>query len=404
MENSGSDEAERMGKPPMSLARKHRVALWSVFALFALAVLLPLGSYSLHGLGPDGLGLHGFGGVAHAEETSATAGNADAAANPRSNYWRAVTDGVSGYSSVSGPGANILIERGGNNWQALRNGPIATILPWLIVGMAVVLLLFHLVFGKQKLEQEPSGARIKRWGGFDRLVHWVTAISFIALAVTGLSMLIGRAVLIPILGKAGFALWAQASITIHNVVGPVFSLGVALMIILWIWHNFPAKGDLTWLKQGGGMFSRNGNHGEHPPAGRMNAGEKIWFWLVVVFGVLVCLTGFVLVAPIYGLEIPLLEGLRPEMRGASILHAVLGIAWTAIALGHIYIGTAGTEGAFEGMSTGYVSEEWARQHHDRWHAEMVEKGEVIPAGSEDPERAARQADGQSAIGGPAAAG
>ena len=48
--------------------------------------------------------------------------------------------------------------------------------------------------------------------------------------------------------------------------------------------------------------------------------------------------------------------------------------WTAVALGHIYIGTAGTEGALEGMSTGYVSEEWAKQHHDLWYKKVASKG------------------------------
>lgn len=367
-------------------ARKQRMAWWSLAAILTLAVALPLASYSLHWLG----------GEAIAQEASSNAGGKT---NPRSNYWRAVSDGVGGYSAVKGPGANILIERGGTDWQSFRNGPVATILPWAIVGMALVLLVFHLIFGRQKLVQRPSGAKIKRWGWFDRLVHWVTAISFIALAITGLSMLVGRIVLIPLLGKAGFALWAQTSLTIHNVVGPLFSIGIMLMIVLWIWHNFPAKGDMTWLKQGGGLFSKSSH--THPPAGRMNAGEKLWFWLVASVGVLVCLSGLLLVAPIYGFEFPFLEGLRPEMRVASIIHAGLAIGWIAVALGHIYIGTAGTEGAFEGMSTGYVSEEWAKQHHNLWHAEMVGKGEVIPPGGAG---SATQTDGKATIGGPAAAG
>ena len=360
--------------------RKTRIALWSLAGILAVSFALPLGSYLAHELGIGG-------GAAHAQEAGAELG-----ANPRSNYWRAVNEGVAGYSAVNGPGANILIERGGTPWQELRNGPITEILPWAIVAMAVILLLYHLVFGRNKLEDKPlSGRRLHRWGWFDRLTHWVTAISFIALAITGLSMLIGRAVLIPVLGKAGFAMWAQASITIHNVVGPVFCVGIALMIVMWIWHNFPQKGDWTWLKEGGGMFSKH----KHPPAGRMNAGEKLWFWLVASVGVLVCLTGIVLVAPIYGLTLPGIEALRPEMRGASIIHAALAILWSAVALGHIYIGTAGTEGAFEGMATGYVTEEWAKQHHNLWYADMAEKGKVLP-----PERNRPAGTGQATVGGP----
>ena len=87
-------------------------------------------------------------------------------------------------------------------------------------------------------------------------MHWVTAVSFIALAITGLSMLIGKLVLIPLLGKAGFSLWAQASITIHNVVGPIFSVGIVMMIVMWIWYNIPNAVDVQWFKQGGGVIGK----------------------------------------------------------------------------------------------------------------------------------------------------
>lgn len=381
----GSETRPPAARPRMSASRKRRIATWSLLGIVALAFALPLGGYALHALG-----VGGDLGAAHAQE------GAELSANPRSNYWRAVNEGVAGYSAVSGPGANILIERGGTGWTSLRNGPVADVLPWAILAMAGIIVLFHLFVGRKRLDKPRSGAKIKRWGWFDRLVHWVTAVSFIALAVTGLSMLIGRELFIPLLGKEGFAFWAQASISIHNIVGPVFSVGIVLMIALWIWHNFPEKGDWQWIKQAGGMFSKDA----HPPAGRMNAGEKLWFWLVASVGVLVCLTGFVLVAPIYGIELPFVDGLRPEMRGASIIHAVLAIGWTAVALGHIYIGTAGTEGAFEGMATGYVSAEWAEQHHDRWYAEMAAKGQVIPPGADE----GAASDDRATVGGPDSAG
>lgn len=378
--SSGRDDARSRA------ARKKRIALWSLGTVLALSIALPLGGYALHALGAFGT-----------EAIAQSAGGADLPPNPRSEYWRAVNEGVAGYSAVSGPGANILIERGGTDWQMLRDGPVADYVPWVIVAVMAVLLAFHLVFGRQKLEDKPlSGRKLKRWGWFDRLVHWTTAVSFIALAITGLSMLIGKAVLIPLLGKAGFALWAETAITVHNVVGPVFSVGVSLMIVLWVWYNFPAKHDWTWLKMGGGMFSKDG-HGEHPPAGRMNAGEKLWFWFVASVGILVCLSGYVLVAPVFGWTVPFLDTYRPEMRVASIVHAVLAIGWTAAALGHIYIGTAGTEGAFEGMSTGYCSEEWAQQHHNLWYDEMAAQGRVIPAGA-DP--AAASEDSATITGGP----
>jgi len=343
--------------------RKRGIAIWSVVAILGMAIALPMLSYTSHWLGFD-----------------AVAQEAPAATNPRSNYWRAVKEGVSGYSAVQGDESNVLIQLNGTGWQQMRDGPIATKLPWIIAGVAGILLLFHLFGGRSKLDKPRSGRKIKRWGWFDRLVHWITAISFIALAVTGISMLIGKNLLIPVLGKAGFAAWAQFSLQAHNVLGPVFAVGITLMIVMWIWYNFPTRVDMAWLKSAGGMFSKS----SHPSAGRMNAGEKIWFWLLATVGVVVCLTGLAMVAPVYDIALPAwanslpwISGTRADMQQANLLHGGLAIVWTAIALGHIYIGTAGTEGAFEGMATGYVSEEWAVQHHDLWAEKMIAKGKVV---------------------------
>ncbi|MEE9320695.1 MAG: formate dehydrogenase subunit gamma [Granulosicoccus sp.] len=351
-----------MQKSRMSKARKRRISTWSLVAILGLAFALPLASYSIHW----------FGGVAVAQDAGSQA------VNPRSGFWRAVREGGVGVSTVKGDGANVLMQSGGNDWRQSRDSPLMQKLPWLIAGMAGLLLLYHLIHGRNKLAVTPlSGRRIKRWNALDRMVHWITALSFIALAITGLSMMIGKALLIPLLGKAGFAMWAQTSITVHNVIGPLFSVGIVLMILLWVWYNFPAKGDWQWVKAGGGLFSKN-----HPSAGRMNFGEKTWFWLVAIGGFFVCLTGIVLVAPAYGISLPFVEGVRAQMQQASTVHTVLTVVWTAIALGHIYIGSLGTEGALEGMSTGYVSEEWAVQHHDLWAAKMSAKGKVLELGTE----------------------
>lgn len=358
-----SSLAQSSSRRKMSPARKKRMAWFGLLGILALSIVLPLASYSVHWIG-----------------NSAVAQENSPAVNPRSNYWRAVEQGIGGYTSVEGQEAGVLIAPGGVRWQQLRDGPVARFMPWAILGMFVVLVLYHLIHGKNKLDvQELSGRKIKRWSSLDRSVHWLTAVSFIFLAVTGLSMLIGKAFLIPLLGKAGFAWWAQTSIVIHNVVGPVFTVGVVLMVVLWIWHNFPSKHDVEWFKQGGGMFAKT-----HPPAGRMNAGEKVWFWVVAFVGLAVSVTGLIMLVPIYNLPVPawlswvpLIEGTRPQMQLANLIHAVLSLGWTALALGHVYIGTAGTEGAFEGMKTGYVSEEWAKQHHNIWADEATAKGNVV---------------------------
>lgn len=347
-------------KQKMSKARRRKIAIWSTFLVLSLSVALPLASYSLHWLG-----------------MTATAQDASSAINPRSGFWRAIRGGEPGYSAIKGEGANVLVQSGGENWRQFRDSPLLNKLPWAIVGMAALLLLYHIFHGKNRLSAgRLSGRMVPRWNVFERLVHWVTASSFILLAITGLSMLLGKKLLIPVLGKAGFASWAQMSISIHNIIGPIFCVGIALMIVMWIWHNFPTITDLKWFAKGGGLIGK-----AHPSAGRMNGGEKVWFWILMTIGVAVCVTGVIMVAPFYpNITIPGVNTAREIMQQATSIHAIAAIVWTAIALGHIYIGTAGTEGAFEGMSTGYVSEEWAKQHHDLWFDKMEEKGKVLLPG------------------------
>lgn len=194
-------------------------------------------------------------------------------------------------------------------------------------------------------------------------MHWYTAALFVLLAVTGLSMLFGRVVLIPLLGAQGFSLWATFSINAHNIAGPFFTLGVLAMLIFWLKNNIPNAVDLQWLKDGGGII---GNR--HPSAGKANGGEKIWFWLVIFVGLLaVCMTGLALIGWFAQLG---LSDARDTMQLMHQIHAIAALIWIVVFFGHAYIGTLGTEGALEGMTTGRVSAEWAKQHHDLWYAEV----------------------------------
>ncbi len=362
---------------PARVKRRKRIAVWSFAFIMVASIAAPFSGFLITAI--DG---------AIAQETAAAAGES----NPRANLWRAVKGGVGGYSSVKGAESGVLINPAGTDWANFRKGPVFTKLPWIVAGMLALVVLYHLMHGKNRLERRPSGILVKRWSWFERLVHWVTAISFIILSITGLSMLLGRTVILPLLsgldgGKAAFAAWSQLAIQAHNVMGPVLSVGIVLMIVMWIWYNFPGRGDWSWIKAGGGLV---GN--KHPSAGRMNFGEKIWFWIICTFGMAVVITGLALVAPSYPemMEYLPIALTRNLMQDANEYHVIAGLIWMAVAIGHIYIGTAGTEGAFQGMSTGYVTAEWAQQHHNLWFRKLERKGKV----ASEPNRYSR---GHSAV-------
>ena len=210
-----------------------------------------------------------------------------------------------------------------------------------------------------------AGTTVPRFNGFERGVHWMTSASFILMALTGLVVTFGRPLLIPLLGHEAFTGLAEASKYGHNFFSVPFTLGVIVILLMWIRDNIPEKADITWIKEGGG-FLKGG--GVHPEAGRFNAGQKMIFWSVVLFGLGLALSGFFLMAPFF------VTGIH-GMQIGHVVHAVLAGILIAIIIGHIYIGTIGMEGAFDAMGSGKVDENWAREHHSRWYENVRRTGD-----------------------------
>lgn len=289
--------------------------------------------------------------------------------NPRAEYWREVRQGTAGYTTVKGQETGELIENGGQNWRQFRNGPLATLGAWLLGIVVVLLVLFYLIVGKAKLEQR-TGRKILRWTVFERTLHWFVAVLFILLALTGLSLLYGRAVLIPVLGYDGFAGYAQFAKWVHDYLSLFFVIGLVIMLAMWISENFFSKVDWEWFKKGGGYLGKG-----HGSAYKVNAGEKVWFWILFVAGIGLMISGLVMLFPNLGFE-------RGTMQGADIIHAVTALILSGFALGHIYLGTLGNEGTLEGMISGEVDEAWAKQHHDLWYKETGGKGAAAEGGGQ----------------------
>ena len=319
--------------------RYRRITLWSVVLMVTLAMVLPLTGYVYVGL--------------QEAQAQNTAGN-----NPRANYWRAVREGVSGYSAVRGQETGVLIQNG-QNWRQIRNGLVANYGGWFLFLMFLAILFYFAHKGTIPIHEGRSGVTIKRWNAFERILHWLTAIMFVILAITGLSTLFGRVLLIPLLGLKGFAAWAGIATGLHNYIGPAFSVTVGIMILIWFKNNIPNATDIKWFTSGGGMFGNN----KHPDGGFVNGGEKLWFWVICTVGVLSIATGYILDFPNWGFE-------RGTMQIANVLHSLSGMLFIGVWMGHAYIGTIGSEGSLEAMTTGYVDENWARQHHNLWVEEL----------------------------------
>ena len=292
--------------------------------------------------------------------------------------WRGVQSGLEGYSSLpkgEHPEAGVLIQgpvqypgskfvTAGEAWRQVRNG---WIIPYGAALLSIVVLALGIFyFTKGRLGHAEAvgggGRRIERFTPFERAAHWSNAIAFCILAISGIIMAFGKFFLLPIMGTTLFGLFTYVLKNLHNFVGPLFVVSLAIIFVTFVRDNFPQRGDLRWLLRFGGMF---GNKGEEP-SHRFNAGEKGVFWGgVFLLGIIVVASGLVLDKLIPGLIYE-----RATMQQAHMIHAVAALLMMAVFMGHIYIGTIGMRGAYKAMREGYVDETWAHEHHAYWHADI----------------------------------
>jgi len=282
--------------------------------------------------------------------------------------WRDVRSGKEEYTSIKGRETGVLVQTYGETWRQLKNGWITPLVGWAIALVVVVIGAFYRWRGPLKVHGAPTGRLIQRFTLFERYVHGVVAISFSILGVTGLVIMLGKYLLLPVIGYTLFAWLTQISKDLHNFAGPVFVVSLLMFIVMFLKDNLPRLYDIGWLMKAGGMIS-----GEHVPSGRFNAGEKLWFWGgVVVLSLIVSASGLIL-------DFPNFDQVRAVMIEANVVHAVAAGAVMAISLGHIYLGSIGLEGAYEAMRYGYVDEAWAKEHHEYWYNDI--KSGKIKAGT-----------------------
>lgn len=282
-------------------------------------------------------------------------------AQPLNNapVWRDARSGQEHFTLARGPEAGVLIQTEGNDWRHWRNGPITEYGGWLLIIVPLAILLFWLIKGTMKLHGARTGRHMQRFTGYERFIHWGTAVTFLLLAVTGIAILFGKHVLAPIFGPAFLAWLLTVGKLVHNYVGPVFGIFVLLMIFSFLRDNVWQACDAIWIKRAGGLLG-----GDHVPSSRFNFGEKTWFWFgVTILGLTVTISGLIM-------DFPNLEWTRGEMQWANIVHGVSAIVLLAASLGHIYMGTLGVEGAYQSMKTGYVDETWAKEHHEYWYHDI----------------------------------
>ncbi|HEY1610001.1 MAG TPA: formate dehydrogenase subunit gamma [Paraburkholderia sp.] len=199
---------------------------------------------------------------------------------------------------------------------------------------------------------------IERYTPNERTNHWITAICFILLALSGLAMFH------PAMSFLYFVLGGgQWTRILHPFIGVVMFVSFLILALRFWHHNYLDRDDVQWLRQIDDVLAAREDR--LPEVGRYNAGQKLLFFVMVVCLVLLLLSGIVIWRRYFAMYFPI-----NVVRLAADVHAITA---TVLMLGiiiHIYAGVW-VKGSIDAMLRGTVTWGWAKKHHPRWFRENI---------------------------------
>ncbi|MDA8126114.1 MAG: formate dehydrogenase subunit gamma [Deltaproteobacteria bacterium] len=197
---------------------------------------------------------------------------------------------------------------------------------------------------------------LERFTPRERINHWLVAIGFVLMALSGLAFF--HPAFWPLVQLFGGGVWARI---LHPYIGLGLVILFAFLFVRFRSLNGLRPGDWEWLKRIGELL-KGGDRGM-PPQEKFNAGEKLMFWALSLCLLLLALSGLCIWRAFYSLPVEI-------VRLASLVHAALGAAMIGLIFGHIYA-ALWTKGAIPAMVYGTVSRAWAKHHHLLWYRRMT---------------------------------
>ena len=199
---------------------------------------------------------------------------------------------------------------------------------------------------------------VSRYTTAARINHWVTAVSLVLLALSGLALFHPSLYFLTALFGGG-----QMTRIIHPWIGVVLAISFLGLFIRFFALNFWKPEDTVWMKNIGKVI--NAKDEELPELGKYNAGQKLVFWgqsllIVVLFG-----SGIVLWDSYFASYTTI-----DQKRLAAVAHALCAIAAILIWIVHVYA-AIWVKGTLRAMMRGNVSAAWAKHHHPGWYREVT---------------------------------
>jgi len=201
---------------------------------------------------------------------------------------------------------------------------------------------------------------IDRYTAGERILHWVTAITFFLLAASGLAFF--HPSMFWLTALLGGGTWARI---LHPFIGVVMFVAFILMAVKFWHHNVLSGNDRKWLGQIGDVMANRDDR--VPPIGRYNPGQKILFWLLLASMVVLLVSGIALWRPYFAPSFSI-----GTIRFGALMHALSGLLLILLIVVHVY-SSFWVKGSTEGMLSGKVSRAWAKAHHPKWYEEVARK-------------------------------
>jgi formate dehydrogenase subunit gamma len=197
---------------------------------------------------------------------------------------------------------------------------------------------------------------LPRYTAGERANHWIVAICFVLMALSGLAFF--HPALFWLAELLGGGPWARI---LHPYIGLVMIAAFALLAAR-VWrHNLVEARDKAWLRDVGKLM--DGDDASMPEQGKYNGGQKLLFWSLVACLAVLLLTGLPMWRALWKLDVTL-------VRTASLLHAATAAVMIGLIIVHVYAGIW-TKGSLRAMIRGTVTRAWAWQHHRAWYRKIT---------------------------------
>ncbi len=239
----------------------------------------------------------------------------------------------------------------GQTFTILQNKYFRQIYFWILICIPIVFILHYIIIGPKKFSHD--GESILIYKAITRFIHWVAAISFTGLVLSGLIIIFGK--------YFGGGSFVRNIRYLHAPLAVIFTPFALIMFLMWFKDMFIVPGDIGWFIKLGGYVSKKNIIMN---VGRFNPGQKMWFWLATIGGFVMAFTGYYLFY--FSTD-------TDSLRIYVIIHNFLGLALISMFLVHLYMSVFAIKGSLLSMLTGYKHEEELRIMHCKFYKKITGK-------------------------------